>query len=785
MNKTKFRALLEEKEFIILDGAMGTELQKRGMKAGESPDALNFTAPDMVAGVIRSYAEAGADIVSMNTFGVNRYKLFGKEKTPEETVIQAAKVARGALEGYPDVLLAIDISPIGQLLQPAGTLKFEEAYDMFAEVVTAGEKAGADLIFFQTFSDLLEMKAALLAAKENSALHVICSMTFEENGRAFSGCPVSAMGLTLEGLGADAIGINCSVGPKEAVNLIKELSEYSSIPIIIKPNAGLPDLSGKHNMPPDEFVSHMLKTVQFGAKLLGGCCGTSPEYIKALSAGLKGMKSPSSKRPVPAAVCSGTRTVILNSPAIIGERINPTGKKLLKEALEKEDTGYILKLAVGQTGSGADILDVNVGHPGTDEKKMMIRAVKAIQGVTDLPLQIDSSDGVVIGEALRAYNGKPVVNSVNGDKEVLEAVLPHVKKYGAAVVGLTLDKDGIPDTAEKRLEIAERILNKALSYGIRREDVYIDCLTLTVSAEPEQAAVTLKALKLIKERLGLKTVLGVSNVSFGLPRRELINSAFLLAALENGLDLPIINPDALSGMVMAFRALRFGGVNSFVSAYSGKPEEKTSAPQVSAGLGYAIENGLKEEAAAETVRLLDGGSDPMEIINGELIPALDRVGDGFEKGRVFLPQLLMSAGAAQEASEAIKKRLGNSSGPVKKGRIVLATVKGDIHDIGKNIVKVLLENYGYDVVDLGKDVPPEEIFSAAVKHKAFLVGLSALMTTTLKSMEETVNLIKNGGLDCKIVVGGAVLTPEYAQKIGADFYAKDAKAAVDIANGLL
>ena len=793
-NTVDFQRLLN-KPFVILDGAMGTMLQKLGLPAGGHPEAMNITHPEMVEKVHRGYIESGADIIYTNTFGANRYKLQKSGYTPEEVISAGIKAARKAAEGT-GCLVALDIGPIGQLLEPSGTLDFEEAVDIFAEQVKAGVKYGADLIAIETMTDLGEARAAVLAAKENSSLPVICTMTFEKSKRTFTGCTVSAMALTLEGLGADAIGINCSLGPDELKPLVEELAAWTSLPIIVKPNAGLPDpVTGEYKFSPENFAKHIADLVPLGIKIVGGCCGSTPDTIAAVRRVLDSASPAKREVKTIPAVCSAVKTVPLDSVRVVGERINPTGKKLFKQALLRQDIDYIIDQAIDQVDAGAEILDVNVGIPEIDEKQMMVQCVKALQSMVRAPLQIDSSDPAVIEAGLRVYHGKAIVNSVNGDEESLDSVLPIVKKYGAAVIGLTLDKSGIPKTAKQRFQIAERILNRALEYGIPRESVFIDCLTLTASAEQEGASETLKAVRMCKEKLGLKTVLGVSNISFGLPRRELLNQTFLTLALAHGLDLPIINPNAES-MMNAVRAFRLlynidkGGAE-YIRALAEKVESEPPANPAgntqgaNLNLGYAVENGLKDEAAQITEKLLET-TDPMQIIDTCLIPALDRVGADFEKGRIFLPQLIYSAGAAQAAFETIKTRMSKSSGgEVSKGKIVLATVKGDIHDIGKNIVKVMLENYGYTVIDLGRDVDYNLVLDAAVKHDADIVGLSALMTTTLKSMEKTIALLKEHNVKAKIMVGGAVMTADYAGKIGADYYARDAKEAVDIAKKVI
>lgn len=793
MNKKEnFYKLLKDNEFVFLDGAMGTMLQAKGMEMGGIPEMLNFDKPDWIEDIHSAYISAGSNIVYANTFGCNRHKMSGTGKSVAEIIAAAVEIAKKSCGEK--ALAALDIGPIGQLLEPTGGLTFEEAYDIFKEQVVAGVQAGADLIIFETMTDLYELKAGVLAAKENSDLPIICTMTFEQNMRTFTGCSVSAMALTMEGLGVDAIGVNCSLGPKELEPVVAELSQWTNLPIVVKPNAGLPDpITNKYDVSPDEFAESMANLVKYGVKIAGGCCGTNPEFIRAAVSRLKEMKYVKQQPKLEAAVCSPAKTVVIDQPRIIGERINPTGKKRFKEALKSEDIGYILGQAIEQINAGADILDVNVGLPDIDEKEMMVKVVKALQGVTDLPLQLDSTRPDVLEAALRVYNGKPIVNSVNGEKASMEAILPLVKKYGAAVVGLALDEGGIPKTAEGRFEIAEKILANAEKTGIPKRDVFIDCLTLTASAEQAAVMETVKALHRVKTELGLKTVLGVSNISFGLPNRELVNCNFLQMALTNGLDLPIINPNAalMTGAVRAYKLLTNIDNNSaeFIAAYSGSSFTTSVSSTAAAAapksegndLPSAIANGLKEEGARITAELLKT-HDSMEIVDNMLIPALDKAGAEFESGKIFLPQLIMAASVAQAAFDVIKTRMAQNGGEsVSKGKVVLATVKGDIHDIGKNIVKVLLENYGFDVIDLGRDVPPENVLEAAVKHDVKLVGLSALMTTTLASMEETVKLLHDNNVPCKIVVGGAVLTPEYAEKIGADFYAKDAKDTVDVA----
>ena len=668
---------------VLLDGAMGTMLQNAGLEAGAAPELLNIDKPELIEDIHRKYVEAGSQIVYANTFGANRYKL--KNNSVKEIISAGISIAKKACGKK--ALVALDIGPIGQLLEPSGTMTFEEAYDIFKEQIIAGKSA--DVIVFETMTDLYELKAAVLAAKENSRQPIVCTMTFEENRRTFTGCCVSSMALLLNGLGVDAVGINCSLGPSQLIPICKELLEWTDMPVVLKPNAGLPDpVTGKYDVSPEEFAEQMKYAASCGVKIFGGCCGTTPEYISALKKALDGTEVRRRKALPRSAVCTPSRTVVIDRPRIIGERINPTGKKLFKEALRNNDTGYILNQAIEQIRAGADILDVNVGLPEIDEKAMMIKAVKEIQSVTDAPLQIDSTIPEVLEAALRIYNGKPIVNSVNGEESSLETVLPLVKKYGAAVVGLTLDKNGIPPKAEQRFAIAEKILKRAMYYGIPKEDVFIDCLTLTASAEQEAVMETLRALGRVKKELGLKTVLGVSNISFGLPNRPLINQNFLTMALTYGLDLPIINPnvDAMTGAVRAYKLLANIDKNSFdfIAAYNSAAVQKTeNKDENNISLEYAVENGLKDESAKATAELLKT-ADPMEIINGALIPALDKAGEQFEKGTIFLPQLILTAGAAQAAFGVIReKMISENSSPVSKGKIVLATVKGDIHDIGR------------------------------------------------------------------------------------------------------
>ena len=804
----EFKALLEkknksDKKYILLDGAMGTMLQASGLKLGQIPEVLSFTNEELLIDIHRQYVNSGSDIIYTNTFGGNRYKLEGCGYTVEQVVKKGIENARKACVGT-DCMVALDIGPIGKLVEPTGDLKFEEAYDIYKEQIIAGRDA--DLVVFETMTDLLELKAAVLAAKENSDLPIICTMTFEQNMRTFTGCQVSAMALTMEGLGVDALGVNCSLGPDELYAVVEELGKYTRLPLVVKPNAGLPDpVTNEYNVSPEEFALKMAKMASIGATIMGGCCGTSPAYIAELKKALDGAEFVRKETEYVSAVCSASSTVVINQPRIIGERINPTGKKLFKQALKDHNLDYIMNQALEQIDGGAEILDVNVGLPEIDEKEMMVDAIRAIQSVCDVPLQIDSTIPEVLEAGLRIYCGKPIVNSVNGEENSLNNVLPLVKKYGACVVGLTLDENGIPKTAAERVAIAKKILDRALEMGIPKENVFIDCLTLTASAEQDGVMETLNALHTVRYELGLNTVLGVSNISFGLPYRELVNQNFLSMALTYGLTLPIINPNVVSmtGAVRAYRLLTGIDRNSmdYIQAYNGyTPAKSVKAEKPSASadagaagsdapvkgtLAYAVENGLKNEAARLTAEMLEH-MEALDIINGTLIPALDRIGKNFEKGKVFLPQLILAAEVTQSSFEVIKKKLAaDNKTPVSKGKIVMATVKGDVHDIGKNIVKVILENYGYTVIDLGKDVDYMTVVNAAIEHKAKLVGLSALMTTTLVSMEKTIQLLREYKVDCKVVVGGAVLTPEYAKQIGADYYAKDAMDTVAAAREVL
>lgn len=782
---------METTNYTILDGGMGTMLQAAGLPVGQLPEVWNLTNPEQVARIQRKYVEAGAQVIYANTFGANRHKVAASGYTPKELIAGGIQAARAAA-GDRKVKVALDVGPIGQLLEPLGTMSFDEAYDIYKEMVVAGEEAGADLVIFETMSDLYEVKAAVLAARENTRLPVWVTMTFEATGRTFVGVTVPAMALTLTGLGVDALGFNCSLGPKELLPMVEELRQWTDLPMILKPNAGLPDpATGAYTIIPEEFAEEMAPAAELGVQIMGGCCGTTPDFIRALSGKLADRAVPARPKASRHGVCSPTCVAELNGVRVIGERINPTGKKRFQQALHEWDMSYILEKGMEQQDAGAEILDVNVGLPGIDEAKMMTQVVKNLQSVVELPLQIDSSAPEAIEAGLRAYNGKPIVNSVNGNQEVLEQILPLCKKYGAAVVGLAMDHNGIPQTWEARVEIAKRIMDTALAYGIPKEDIYIDCLTLTVSAQQEQAVETLKAVRYVSEELGLHNVLGVSNISFGLPAREHITVSFLTQAMYAGLDLPIVNPNqkAIMDAVTAFRVLSGQDRDSeaYIARFAGETSAAPAQPQTTGQMTIetAIAKGLKQETAALTEKALETMSE-LDVVNTKLIPALDLVGDRYERQEIFLPQLINSANAACEGFEVIKKRIAEKgAGSVSKGKIVIATVHGDIHDIGKNIVKVVLENYGYTVIDLGRDVPVETVVEAVIREDVKLVGLSALMTTTVVSMAETIKAIRESGHDCKIWVGGAVLTPEYAEEIGADYYAKDAKQSVDIARKVL
>lgn len=797
----QMQTIFDRRRFVFLDGGMGTQLQKRGLQPGQKPELAALEMPETLTAIHADYAAAGADLLLANTFGANARKLAGCGHSVEEVVRASLACARRAAEEN-GLLVGLDIGPLGELLAPAGTLAFQDAYDLFAQVIRAGVQAGADFVFLETMTDLYELKAAILAAKENCALPVFTSMSFEGGGRTFTGCTVESYAVTAVGLGADAVGINCSLGPQEILPMAQRLCRTvpASVPVFVKPNAGLPNPDGSYDLDADTFAAQMQAYAKIGVSMVGGCCGTTPQHIARLRA-LFAPLTPAQKIPLcRSCLCTPVRFVEVNGITVVGERINPTGKKRLQQALREGDSAYPCAQAVAQEEAGAEVLDVNAGLPGIDEAAVLERIVTELQAVTDLPLQLDSSNPDALARALRVYNGKPIVNSVNGEQKTLDTILPLCKKYGAAVVGLTLDEKGIPQTAEERVAIARRIVEAACAAGIPKEDIYIDCLTLTASAQQEGATQTLEALTRCKRELGVRTVLGVSNISFGLPCRGYLNTTFLSMAMAAGLDLAIMNPNTpeMMAAVRAYRVLTAQDPQSaaYVAAYA---DVQIQTQQVSRGaqaapqtagngsaLADAVRRGLKEDARAAARQALES-QEPLELVNNALIPALDAVGDGFEKGTIFLPQLLQAATAAQAAFEVVKEKIAAEGQPrsIGKGKIVLATVKGDVHDIGKNIVRVILENYGYDVLDLGRDVPPERVVDAVRTTGAKLVGLSALMTTTVPNMKATIDALHEAGLPCQVWVGGAVLTPHYAQEIGADFYCKDAKASADLAKQIL
>ena len=796
--------LFRQSNTILLDGGMGTMLQAAGLKLGARPEELNITDPALIEGIHGQYAAAGSRIVNANTFGASAHKLAGSAYTLEQVITAGIENCKRACAPY-GALTALDVGPLGELLEPSGTLAFEDAVAEYARIVKAGESAGADLIFFETYTDLYELKAALLAAKENTHLPILASMSFEAGGRTFTGCTVESFAATARGLGADAVGINCSLGPKEIFPMAKRLAEAvpGNFPVFVKPNAGLPRADGSgYDITPQLFALQMKPYRELHLFAAGGCCGTTPEFIKLLNGTFAGCTPGRPAHRMPSVLCTPVDTVTVDGITVVGERINPTGKKRFQQALREGDMNYVLEQAVSQAEAGAQILDVNVGAPGVDEPVLMEQVVKALQSVTSLPLQLDSSNVEALTRGLRVYNGKPIVNSTNGEPEKLAAILPLCKKYGAAIVGLAIDEKGIQPKAADRVAIARRITEAALAAGIPREDIYIDCLTLTASAQQEDVLATVQALEACKKELGVRTVLGVSNISFGLPCRTYLNTTFLTMAMYAGLDLAIMNPSSeeMMAAVYAYNVLtnRDKQSTKYIERFADRVPASTALAQAAkaapaasaaeaeltgpyAALMKAVEKGLKGDAAAHTRALL-AEKQPLEVVDEALIPALDIVGAKYEKGTLFLPQLLQAASAAQSAFEEIKTAIAQKGeGSASKGRIVLATVKGDVHDIGKNIVRVILENYGFEVLDLGRDVPVETVVDTVREKDVHLVGLSALMTTTLKSMEETIAALHAAKLDCKIMVGGAVLTPEYAEKIGADWYAKDAKRSADIA----
>lgn len=778
---------------VYLDGGMGTLLQKSGLQPGELPERWNISHPEVIKEIHKSYYDSGSNIVNTNTFGANSLK-FGTDELSEIIyhAVKNADEARKASSGKQEKFIALDVGPTGKLLKPLGDLDFEDAVKAFAEVISLGVKYGVDLITIETMNDSYETKAAVLAAKENSDLPIIVTNAYGENGRLMTGADPAVMATMLEGMGVDAIGANCSLGPKQLMGVMDELLKYCSVPVAFKPNAGLPKSDGKvtyYDVDAEEFAQDIKLAVANGVRIVGGCCGTTPEYIKKVCELTRDMRPKEIEKKTYSVCTSYNKAVFFGEkPILIGERINPTGKKRFKQALLENDIGYILQEAVNQQAKGVHVLDVNVGLPGIDEAQMLTNSVCELQCVTDLPLQIDSSDPVAMESALRRYNGKAMINSVNGKEENLNAIFPLVKKYGGFVVALTLDEKGIPSTVDGRMKIARKILLTAALYGINKKDIIFDPLAMTVSADKMSAVTTLETVKKITEQLGCNTSLGVSNVSFGLPSRDLVNAAFFTTAMENGLSAAIMNPysERMMEAYYSFNVVKGLDENcmDFINFASQQEVQPTAKQESSLTLKEAIEKGLKEKASEITTAML-GNSAPLDIVNAHVIPALDNVGKRFEEKKLFLPQLLMSAEAAKASFEVIKATMSADGSSVKKGSIVIATVHGDIHDIGKNIVKLLLENYGYNVIDLGKNVPPETVLRAVTDNHAPLVGLSALMTTTVPAMEETVKLIKENAPWCKTVVGGAVLTQDYADKIGADKYAADAMETVRYAETVI
>lgn len=779
---------------ILLDGAFGTELHKRILPPAEIPEQYNLIAPDAIRSINESYAKAGSDILYANTFGASPLKCAAHGLDSEELIEAAIRIAKDAAEAT-GAKVALDIGSSGMLMEPMGPLKFDDAYDAFATMIKAGAKAGADLIVIETMTDLYEVKAALLAAKENSSLPVFVTMTFEENGRTFAGASLESMVSLCESLGADAIGINCSLGPKQLAPLLAKLASLTALPVIAKPNAGLPDpKDGSYHLSDEEFVNAAKAFLDAGVSIAGGCCGTTPATIRALKAELKGRTIEKRTIEKPETLCTPTRTLTLDQVRIVGERINPTGKKRLQQALLENDLNYVARLAIEQQEAGADMLDVNVGYPGVDEVKMLPAAIRAIQSVCDLPLLLDSSNPKALEAGLRAVNGKAAINSVNGKQESMDAIFPLVQKYGTSVVALCLDEEGIPQTAKKRIEIAKKMLEESGKYGISKDRLWFDCLSLTISAQQDQAKETLKAIEVISREWGAPTILGVTNISFGLPERKLMNRTFLNAALQAGLRFAIINPSIadLTDTIHAFKVINGEdpGCRAYTQRYAPVQSDGASAPKNESTAkkeGYtlqeAIIKGLDADAADAAKRLMSEGMNELDIAENELIPALDVVGAGYEAGTLYLPSLLQAANAAQAVFEVLKESMANKGeSSQSKGTIVLATVKGDVHDIGKNIVKTLLENYNFAVIDLGKDVAPEKILETVKEKNIQLVGLSALMTTTLPAMEETIKLLHTLENPPRIMVGGAVVTQEASDDMGADFYGKDARASVNYAN---
>ena len=790
--------LVEIREYLkdnilIFDGAMGTMLQKEGLPIGDNPEIFGIKNPHKLLKIHKKYLEAGSNVLTTNTFGCNELKVNKLGYTVEEVIDRAVSIAKQAIEESDKSkprFVALDIGPIGEMLEPMGTLSFDRAYEIFKRQVIQGEKSGADLIIIETMMDLYEAKAAVLAAKENTNLPVICTMTFDENGRSFTGCLPEAMVATIEGLGVDALGVNCSLGPKQLLPIVKTITELANVPVIVQANAGLPVIKegqAIYEMNDEEFFQGVKNFVDLGVSIIGGCCGTNETFIKKICDNIDKLQKKEPKRRKSTIVCSAVKYIDIQGPTIVGERLNPTGRQLLIDAYVSGNNDYVINLALEQSNEGSEILNVNVGVPDLDEERAMKRVIKGIQEVVDVPLQLDSSNVKALEAGLRYYNGRTIVNSVNGKEKSLETILPIVKKYGACLVGLTLDENGIPSTAEGRFNIAKKIVERAEQYGIKRQDIFIDCLSLTVSAQQDEAMETIKAIKMVKENLGCKTILGVSNISFGIPNRKALNNTYLNLALGAGLDLAIINTEDRT-MVESIDAYKVisnmdKGCLDYIEKFKfvsndNKTKERKNYDNLT--LEDAIERGLKEEAKDLTLKILES-HDEHFVLDKVLIPALDVVGTKYDKGELFLPQMIQAAETVKVSLNIIKERLSKNNNTSSKGKIIVATVQGDIHDIGKNIVKIMLENYGYEVIDLGKDVPIEEVVKRAKEENIQLIGLSALMTTTVENMKKTIKALKENNINARVFVGGAVVTEEYAQKINADYYSKDAKSAVEIA----
>lgn len=790
--------LVEIREYLkdhilIFDGAMGTMLQKEGLPIGDNPEIFGIKNPHKLLKIHKKYLEAGSNVLTTNTFGCNELKVNKLGYTVEEVIDRAVSIAKQAIEESDKSkprFVALDIGPIGEMLEPMGTLSFDRAYEIFKRQAIQGEKSGADLIIIETMMDLYEAKAAVLAAKENTNLPVICTMTFDENGRSFTGCLPEAMVATIEGLGVDALGVNCSLGPKQLLPIVKTITELANVPVIVQANAGLPVIKegqAVYEMNDEEFFQGVKDFVDLGVSIIGGCCGTNETFIKKICDNIDKLQKKEPKRRKSTIVCSAAKYIDIQGPTIVGERLNPTGRQPLIDAYVSGNNDYVINLALEQSNEGSEILNVNVGVPDLDEERAMKRVIKGIQEVVDVPLQLDSSNVKALEAGLRYYNGRTIVNSVNGKEKSLETILPIVKKYGACLVGLTLDENGIPSTAEGRFNIAKKIVERAEQYGIKRQDIFIDCLSLTVSAQQDEAMETIKAIKMVKENLGCKTILGVSNISFGIPNRKALNNTYLNLALGAGLDLAIINTEDRT-MVESIDAYKVisnmdKGCLDYIEKFKfvsndNKTKERKNYDNLT--LEDVIERGLKEEAKDLTLKILES-HDEHFVLDKVLIPALDVVGTKYDKGELFLPQMIQAAETVKVSLNIIKERLSKNNNTSSKGKIIVATVQGDIHDIGKNIVKIMLENYGYEVIDLGKDVPIEEVVKRAKEENIQLIGLSALMTTTVENMKKTIKALKENNINARVFVGGAVVTEEYAQKINADYYSKDAKSAVEIA----